>query len=77
MDTLRDAEVIATNIRTAMQASGHNPNSFSRITGISRTTLVRHLEGNDPGFTLPQLAKIASVLGTTAGSFYHTGADRG
>jgi predicted transcriptional regulator len=72
MDTERDAAIVAANVEKAMRDAGFNPNSFARKTGIARTTLIRHLEGNDPGFSIPQLAKIASILGTTAETFYQT-----
>lgn len=65
-----DAATVAANVDHAMREAGYNPNSFSRATGIARTTLIRHLEGHDPGFTIPQLATIAKVLGTKAGTFY-------
>lgn len=70
MDIDPDVQVVARNVHSAMKAAGYNPNSFARATGIARTTLIRHLEGHDPGFSIPQLAKIASVLGTEARTFY-------
>lgn len=72
MDTTRDAKIVALNVGEAIKSAGYNHNSFARVTGIARTTLIRHLEGNDPGFTIPQLAKIAEILGTTADTFYKT-----
>jgi predicted transcriptional regulator len=72
MDITRDAETVAKNVGEAMRAAGFNPNSFARKTGIARTTLIRHLEGNDPGFSIPQLARIAEVLELSPASFYRT-----
>jgi DNA-binding phage protein len=72
MDTQTDAEKVAANVAAAMRDKGYNNNSFARATGIARTTLIRHLEGNDPGFSIPQLAKVASVLEMKAEDFYRT-----
>jgi hypothetical protein len=69
-DTQTDAYTVAKNIERGMKAAGYNPNSFSRATGIARSSLIRHLEGNEPGFGLSQIAKIASVLGVSSASLY-------
>jgi len=69
-DTRTDAYIVAKNIERGMIAAGYNPNSFSRATGIPRSTLIRDLEGNEPGFKLSQIAKMTAVLGLPQGAFY-------
>lgn len=57
-------ESVAEVVREAMERVGESAKHLAEVTLIPRTTLVRRLAGTSP-FTIPELERIASVLGTT------------
>lgn len=57
-------EAVAEVVRGTMEQAGESAKHLAEVTLIPRTTLVRRLAGTSP-FTIPELERIASVLGTT------------
>lgn len=57
-------EAVAGAVRAAMEQVGESSKHLAEVTLIPRTTLVRRLAGTSP-FTIPELERIASALGTT------------
>lgn len=57
-------EAVAEVVRGTMEQAGESAKHLAEVTLIPRTTLVRRLAGTSP-FTIPELERIASALGTT------------
>lgn len=55
----------AAAIAAAIKSANRSQASIARETGMSEATLSRRLNGLDP-FKLPEVHRIAAVLGTTA-----------
>ena len=55
-------------VAARIEASGLSIRAVSEATGIPLTTLHRRLRAESMSFTLGELTRIASLLGTTAGA---------
>jgi len=57
-------EAVAEVIRDSMERTGESVKHLAETASIPRTTLLRRLDGTTP-FTIPELERVAVVLGTT------------
>jgi len=69
MDTIPRVNEVAGNVSRAIASAGENSKSIARATGIPRTTLLRRLAGDAPGFTVAELDAISSHLNVPLESF--------
>jgi hypothetical protein len=69
MDTIPRVNEVAGNVSRAIAAAGENSKSIARATGIPRTTLLRRLSGDLPGFTVAELDAISLHLNVPFESF--------
>lgn len=64
MDTSESiARQVAVELRAAMASAGVSQRDMAAETGIPLVTLSRRLTGTGKGFTLDEVAMVASVLG--------------
>lgn len=68
MTTKRDHRHFGEEVAARIKAHGLTYRDVSQATGIPLTTLHRRLTAESMAFTLAELARIAHLLGTTAGA---------
>ena len=57
------AAATAAAVRAALDKAGLSVNRTAALSGIPQSTLDRRLLGNPPGFSIAELASLASLLG--------------